>query len=330
MGEFRRRDFVIASAALLAPLRVFGQEKAKQRTYRIALLDETSESGLREAWTAFRTRLRALGYVEGRNLHFDERHAGGDPERLSGLAKEIAALKPDVIACSGTPATRAAIRATSRIPIVFIGAGDPVATGLVANLAHPDRNVTGISSITTETGQKSLELLLELVPGAQRVAYLGDPSNQLSSAVYYRVEEQARKKKILIQMLDASNREALAQTFQVVRRERIQAILVGSASASVDFRNDITQFAAQEKLPAVYGRTEYASTGGLLVFGIDRTAAAWRGADLVHRILNGAKPSDLAVEQVASLRMVVNLKTARALGITVPQALLTRADEVIE
>ena len=306
----------------------FGQ--AAQRVYRVAILDETTETALQDTWSAFRARLRALGYVEGKNVTFESRHAGGATERLPALAAELVALKPDLIACAGTPSTRAAIRATSGIPVIFVSSGDPVATGLVASLARPGRNVTGISSVTTETGQKTLEFLLELSPGAQRIAYLADPANQVSAAVFSRVEEHARRLKRSIQMLDGSTREALNQAFETIRRERIQGLLVGSSATVVDFRDDIIQFAAREKLPAVYGRLEYAPRGGLLVYGADRALASTRGADLVHRILRGAKPAELAVEQIASVRTVLNLKTARALGIKVPESIRLRADEVIE
>jgi len=207
----RRSALAVTLAVLAAPGTSIAQ--STRRSYRIALLDEVSVTGFKETWAAFRDRLRELGYVEGKNLLFESRHADGSVERLPALAAELTALKPDLIACAGTPPTRAAVRATTVIPIVFLSAGDPVAAGLVATLSHPGRNVTGVSSLTTETGQKTLEILLEMAPGVQRIAYLADPGNQLSAAIYFRVEEQARKVRRSIQLLDASTRDALSAAF---------------------------------------------------------------------------------------------------------------------
>ncbi len=215
------------------------------------------------------------------------------------------------------------------IPIVFLSAGDPVAAGLVASLSHPGRNVTGVSSLTTETGQKTLEILLEMAPRVQRIVYLADPGNQLSAAIYFRVEEQARKVQRSIQLLDASTREALGAAFETIRREQSQALLVGSSSTVVELRDEIVQFAERQRLPAVYGRLDYAPNG-LLAFGIDSAAAASRAADVVHRIFQGAKPADLPVEQSELLRMVVNMKAARAIGIQIPDSIRLRADTLIQ
>jgi putative ABC transport system substrate-binding protein len=262
-------------------------------------------------------------------MSFESRHADGSVERLPALAAELTALKPDVIACVGTPATRAAVRATTAIPVVFLSAGDPVAAGLVASLSHPGRNVTGVSSLTTETGQKTLEILLEMAPRVQRIAYLADPGNQLSAAIYFRVEEQARKVQRSIQLLDASTRDALGAAFETIRREQSQALLIGSSGTVVELRDEIVQFAEQQRLPAVYGRLDYAPNG-LLAFGIDRAAAASRAADVVHRIFQGAKPADVPVEQSGLLRMVVNMKAARAIGIQIPDSIRLRADTLIQ
>ncbi len=323
----RRRALAVTLAVFAAPRSTIAQ--APGRVYRIALLDEVSASGFKDTWAAFRDRLTELGYVQAKNVIFESRHANGSDERLPALAAELTAWKPDLIACAGTPPTRAAIRATMVIPIVFISAGDPVAAGLVATLSRPGRNVTGVSSLTTETGQKSLEILLEMVPGVQRIAYLADPGNQLSAAIYLRVEEQARKAQRSIQLLDASTREALGTAFEAIRREQLQGLLVGSSATVVEFRDEIAQFAERERIPAVYGRLDYAPRG-LLAFGIDRAAAAKRGADLVHRILQGAKPADLPVEQSGLLRMVLNMKAARAIGLQVSDSIRLRADTLIQ
>jgi putative ABC transport system substrate-binding protein len=323
----RRGALAVPFVVLTTPSGLFAQTAT--RVYRIAILDEVSDVAFKETWGAFRDRLRELGYTEPTNLAFETRHAAGATERLPALASELVALKPDLIACAGTPPTRAAMRATSTIPIVFLSAGDPVASGLVATLSRPGRNVTGVSSLTTETGRKSLEMLLDLSPGAQRIAYLADPGNQLSSAIYLRVEEQARRLQRSIQLVDASTRESLVTAFETIRRERIQALLVGSSATVVEFRDDIIKFAANEKLPAVYGRLEYAPNG-LLAYGIDRVVAASRAADVAQRILRGAKPADLPVEQSGLLKIVLNTKAARALGIQIPESIRQRADTIIE
>ena len=323
----RRSALAVALVVLAAPGTSIAQ--STRRAYRIALLDEVSAAGFKETWAAFRDRLRELGYVEGKNMSFESRHADGSVERLPALAAELTTLKPDLIACAGTPPTRAAVRAITIIPIVFLSAGDPVAAGLVATLSHPGRNVTGVSSLTTETGQKTLEILLEMAPGVQRIAYLADPGNQLSAAIYFRVEEQARKVRRSIQLLDASTRDALGAAFETIRREQSQALLVGSSGTVVELRDEIVQFAERQRLPAVYGRLDYAPNG-LLAFGIDRAAAASRAADLVHRIFQGAKPADLPVEQSGLLRMVVNMKAARAIGIQIPDSIRLRADTIIQ
>jgi putative ABC transport system substrate-binding protein len=168
-----------------------------------------------------------------------------------------------------------------------------------------------------------------MAPGVQRIAYLADPGNQLSAAIYFRVEEQARKVQRSIQLLDASTHDALAAAFETIRREQAQALLIGSSGTVVELRDEIVQFAERQKIPAVYGRLDYAPSA-LLAFGIDRAAAASRAADVVHRILQGAKPADLPVEQSGLLRMVVNLKSARAIGLQIPDSIRLRADTLIQ
>ena len=324
----RRTILAVAGAALAAPRTLFAQPA--KRVFRIAVLDEAGETAVQDMWSAFRDRLRELGYVEGKNVVFEARHAGGAHERLPGLAAELVALKPDLIACSGTPATRAAIRATSSIPVVFLSSSDPVGNSLVVSLARPGGNATGISSLARETTQKTLELLHELSPGAQRIAYLMDTDNPNTASIFSRLEENARRLKLSIRMLDGSGRAALDRAFETIRRERVEGLLVSAAQTLLDHRERIVQFAAREKLPAVYSRLEYVPLGGLLCHSADRTIAARRAGDLANRILRGAKPAELPVEQSSNIRTVVNMKTARALGIKVPDSIRLRADEVIE
>lgn len=324
----RRAALALLGAAFAAPRALLAQ--TTKRVYRIAILDDASDSTRVTDWTTFRKRLAQLGLVEGRNLTIDVRFASGAPERLPSLAAELVASKPEIVVTPSTPVTRAAMRATASIPIVFIGVGDPVGSGLVTSLARPGGNVTGISIVATETIHKTLELLRELSPGVQRIAYLTDPANQNTAIVYTRLEESARRLKLSIQMLDGVGRVALDRTFATIRRERIQGLLVGAGGVLLDHREKIVQFAAREKLPVVYGREEWIPAGGLLSYGADRLAAYARGADLAQKILMGTRPAGLPVEQASSIRLVLNMKTARALGIAIPPSVRLRAHEVIE
>jgi putative ABC transport system substrate-binding protein len=297
---------------------------------RLAILDDASEGAQRHHWRAFLKRLGELGYAEGRSLTVDARYAGGAPERLPALAAELAALKPDIVVARATPAARAARQAAAGIPIVFVAVADPVGSGLVASIAHPGGNVTGLSIISAQMGVKWIELLRELVPGATRLAYLGDPSNPASRAVFDQMQDRARSLKVAIQMLDARQRKELDRTFEAMVADRCQGFCVGTSTVMLDNRDRILQFAARQKLPAVYPRREYVESGGLLYYGVDLGGMYVRLADYVQRIARGAKPSELPVESPSIVRMAVNLKTARAQGIKIPKSILVRADEVIE
>jgi putative ABC transport system substrate-binding protein len=324
----RRSVVAITIAALAAPRTLLAQPA--RRVYRIATLDDAVESARDHLWRIFRNRLRELVLAEGNDVAYEARYARGASERLPALAAELVALKPDIIVCSATPTTIAAMRATSIIPIVVTAAADPVGTGLVATLARPGGNVTGISIIATEIVGKQLELLREMAPAAIRLAWLTDASNKASVAVFRQLEEHARAMNATIRMLDGRKRIELERSFETIKRERVQGLFVGTTAVLLEHRDQIVQFAARETLPAVYGQREYVDAGGLLSYSADRQLAYARAADYVHRILQGAKPADLPVEQISSIRMVLNLKTARALGITVPVSVRVRADEVIE
>lgn len=324
----QRRDFVALSMVVLATPRALLAQA--QRVYRIAILDSASEASRPQHWAAFRERLRELGLVEGKNVVYAFRYARAQHERLPALAADLIATKPDIFICAGTPETRAAMRATAEIPIVFTAAGDPVGTGLVASLGRPGGNVTGFSAAASETAQKNLELLLDLAPGIKRIAYLSDALNPGVSVIYTHLEEAARKRKLSIRMLDASDRTALERSFAVIRRDRVQALLVGNPGTVLDHRDAIVRFAAREKLPAVYGRREFVDAGGLISYGSDRRPLFRGAAELAHRILQGAKPAEIPVEQMAIIQTVLNLKTAQALGLPIPNSLRLRVDEVIE
>ena len=324
----RRTVLALAGAALASPHALLAQPA--KRVYRIAILDDAVEGARAANWKLFRNRLRELGLVEGKDVAYDARYARGDTERLPALAAELVALKPDILVCAGTPALSAAIKATSSIPVVFAGVGDPVGSGLVASLARPGGNATGIATTTAEMGGKQLELLRELAPRAKRIALLTDTSNKSSVALFAAIEKYARAVNVTARMLDGRKRIALERSFETIKREGVQGLVVSSAGVLLEHRDQIVQFAAREKLPVAYGRREYVEAGGLLSYSVDLQFAYLRGADYVHRILQGAKPADLPVEQSSNVRIVLNLKTARALGITIPASVRLRADEVIE
>lgn len=324
----RRTLLFLAGATFAAPC--IGLAQPAKRVYRIGILDDAGENARQGDLAEIRDALRQVGLVEGSTIVFEVRRAQGVSERLNTLAAELVATKPDLILTPGTPTTRAALRATSSIPIVFWGAADPVGAGLVGSLARPGGNVTGVSIMATQTEQKNLELMHELAPAARRIAYLTDTGNQAATLTYSRLEEKAHALKLSLQMLDCFGRDALERAFATIRRERVQGLLVAFNGALLEYKDDIVQFAARERLVTVYGRAEYVAAGGLISYTVDRKSGRVRTATLVRRILDGAKPADLAVEQISRTRLVVNIKTARVLGLKIPQPILLRADEVIE
>ena len=323
-----RRNFLLSAGLLLVAPFALGQPA--ERRVRIGILNEGNEDTQSEFWPAFRDQLQKSGYVEGKNLVIEARFARGMSARLHALAAELVALKPDLIVTIGTPAAQGAMKATSSIPIVFASAGNPVKSGLVASLARPGGNVTGLANMATQTMAKGLEMLLEIAPRAKKIAYLGQSSNPLTKEVVQSVQEAGHSRGVAIRLLEASTPDAIARAFELMVREKFDGFVVAPTPVLFAHRKTILDLATRHRLPAVYGREEYVAPGGLLSYGRDVIAEYRRAADFVHRILQGAKPADLPVEQSASFRTVVNLATARALGIKIPQSILLRADRVIE
>jgi putative ABC transport system substrate-binding protein len=329
MRSMDRRKFIaLAGTTILAPSELLAQPGA--RVYRIAIFDDATETARRDSWKLFRKRLGELGLVEGRNISFVARYAGGNPERLPSLAAELVALKPDIIVCPGTPAASVAMKATATIPIVFVAAGDPVGTGLVASLSRPAGNVTGTSNLAFDIAEKQFELLRELSPSAKRFAFLTNAMNKASVETFHRVEQLARAGGMTVQMLDGRSRENLERSLDTIGRERVQAFIVSAAGPLLEHRVRIVQFASEHKLPVVYGRREYVDVGGLLSYSADFDRQFVRGAEYVQRILQGAKPADLPVEQSRSLLTLLNMKTASALGIKISDSVRSRVDEMIQ
>jgi len=324
----RRSVLALVGAALAAPHALLAQPA--KRVYRIATLDDTVEGARDHTWRIFRSRLRDLVLAEGNDVAYESRYARGVSERLPALAAELVALKPDVIVCTGTPPTLAAMKATSTIPIVFASAGDPVGSGLVASLARPGGNATGTSILSLEIGGKLLELMRDISPGATRLAYLIDASNKASAAAFRQIEKHARVMKVTIRMLDGRKRTELERSFEIIKRERVQGLVIGASGTLLEHRDQIVQYVAQQKLPAVYQRREFVDAGGLVSYSADIELLYSRSADYVQRILQGAKPADLPVEQSSNVRMVLNLKTSRAFGIKIPESVRTRVNEVVE
>ena len=324
----RRRGFVILGlGALAAPFAALAQPG---RVLRIAILDAATESAQRHHWRAFTRRLAELGYVEGKNLKVEQRFARGATDRLPALAAELVALKPDVIVALGTNVARAVKQATASIPIVFLGTADPVRDGLAASLARPGGNATGISNISLELGLKWIELLREISPGSKRFAFIGDATNIGARRNFDTLQAQARALGVTVELFDGGRRDALERSLEAIVHGRYEGAYTGNSPTILDHRDRILQFAARQKLPVVYPRREYVDAGGLVYYGVDLGAVYPRAAEYVHRIAQGARPSEMPIEEPSTVRMVVNLKAARAQGIKIPQRLLVRADEVIE
>jgi len=324
----RRAIVVLAAAVLTAPRLLFAQQA--KRVYRIAILDGAAESGNFEYWQLFRNRLRELVLAEGRDVAYEAHFAGGNLARLPALAAELVAGKPDLIASIATPSTSAAVKATSKIPVVFVEVGDPVSSGFVASLSRPGGNVTGSSIASTEVIGKSLELLHELAPGVTRIGYLTDVSNTATALAYRQLEKNARALMLSVQMFDGGEPQALERSLATMQKERVQGLIMGFSAAMLKHRDQLVQFAARERLPAVYARREYVDAGGLLHFAADRKPMFLRGAQIAHQILTGTKPAEIPVELPSTFVVLLNLKTAGALGIKIPESVRVRVTEVIQ
>lgn len=329
----RRREFVtlLASATVVWPLLARAQQKSMPVVgiLGFGLPDSTSP-----AVTAFRQGLRALGYIEDRNILIEYRWAEGKPERFPGLAAELVALKVDVIVTAGgTLAALAAQRATQTIPIVFGVVGDPVAEGLVTNLARPDGNVTGFSNVTNDLVGKWLELLKQVAPSVGQVAVLMKPDSMPKEAKEIRLKELAVSGQALgvqLQIVEAHGPADFDRAFSDISAKGANALLVLSTPAFDVEQQRIVDLVARNRLPTVYASRNYVDSGGLMSYGPNLADFYRRAAGYVGKILKGSKPSDLPVQQPTKFEFVINLKAAKALGLTVPPTLLASADEVIE
>jgi len=279
---------------------------------------------------AFRLGLRDLGWVEGKNISIEHRFAEGRHDRLPDLAADLLRLKVEVIVASTAPAALAAQKASRAIPIVVAAAGDPVATGLGESLARPGGNVTGLSPMTAELGGKRLELLTELVPRLSRVAVLWNPQGVGSPLYWKEIQLPARQLGIQLHSLEVRSSNDFDQAFEDATSARAGALFVtGDPVITTNLRR-IAGLAAKSRLPSIFQWSEFADAGGLVTYGPDRADLWRRAATYVDKILKGAKPGDLPIDRATRFELVINLKTAKALGITIPQSVLFRADRVIE
>jgi putative tryptophan/tyrosine transport system substrate-binding protein len=327
----RRREFVrlLGGAAAAWPFAARAQQK---RMPVIGYLSTAVPDRTTPTTAAFHQGLRDAGYVEGQNVAIEYRWAQAHYDRLPALAADLVAGKVDVIAVSGggDVASGAAKNATSTIPIVFIGGGDPVASGLVASLARPGGNLTGISFIAVELAPKRLELVSELVPQVKVVALLVNPNGPNADALAKDMREAARAKGLQLHVLEAGAEGEFEPAFASLSRHQVGALVVAADPFLGSRHEQLVALAARHAIPAIYAFREHAADGGLMSYGPSLTGTFRQAGAYVGRILAGAKPADLPVQQPTRFELVVNLKTAKALGLTVPQSLFARADEIIE
>ena len=326
-----RRKFmaVLASGLLAAPRAADAQQVGK--VYRIGLLDFSAPDAARQAWwTAFRQRMRELGYVEGQNVSFESRWGKGDDNGIRKLAEELVGLKMDVIVTGGQLAAIAAKRATTTIPIVMGSGSDPVAVGLVASLRQPGGNVTGMTSINSELAAKRIELLRNVAPRVSRIAILWDERDTGSRLNADGTEAAGKTAGLHTHSVPVSSAAGLEAAFATVVQGRAGALIVVGTAKLFSYRKQIAELAVKHRLPTVVGSREYVEAGGLASYGTDFPDLFRRAAGHVDKILKGAKPGDLPIEQPTKFELVINLKTAKALGLTIPQSVIARADQVIE
>jgi putative ABC transport system substrate-binding protein len=318
---------LLCLAFLAAP--VASEAQPPGRVYRIGWLSNVSPTALGKGTEVFRLTFRELGYVEGQNLVIEFRWSDV-PDRLSEFATELVRLKIDAIVAIGPPAIRAAKRATDAVPIVMMTSGDPIGLGFVGSLARPGENLTGVSFLGEELSGKLLELLKQAVPTISRVAVLWNPTNGAHAGYWRDVQAAARALGVTLQSLEVQGFEDLERAFGRATRERADGLLLMLDPLFTANSRLIADFATRTRLPVIYGLRQLAEAGGLMAYGPSSPEMARLAVSYLDKILKGAKPTDLPVEQPTKFELVVNLKTAKALGLTIPQSVLLRADEVIQ
>ena len=322
----KRREFIslLGGAAVAWPLAAHAQRPGK--VWRMGFIAYGHES----FYDALFEGLRELGYTEGHNIVIERRYAEGRAERFQGFAAEMVRLKVDIIVVVTTPAALAARNATTTIPIVHPAAIDPVGTGLVRSLAHPGGNITGLAVLNAELSAKRLEVLKEVVPGLSRGAVLWNAANPANRLAWKETEDAARVLGVTLQSQEVREPKDFEGAFAMMAQQRPDVLLVLQDALTLRHRKQIIDFALRERLPSMFVGKEWVQEGGLMAYGDSLPDRYRRAASIVDRILHGAKPADLPVEQPTKFELFVNLKTAKAIGLAIPETFLARADEVFE
>jgi putative ABC transport system substrate-binding protein len=328
------RDF-LAGVFVILPLMAFilavpDGARAQTKVHHIGLLSPASSASMESRISRFRQGLRRLGYVEGQNMIIEYRWAQGNEKKLFEFATVLVRLKVDIIVTHGVLATQAAQRASKSIPIVCFGCGDAVSVGLVRSLARPGGNVTGLTVLAPEVSGKRVELIKEVVPGLKRLAVLWNSDNPVSKPEMKETEAAARSGGLQIQSVGLTTPKDLQLAFNAMRADRAQALMILSDAMLYGNRRQIVDRAIENRLPTITYTGEFAKSGSLMGYGPDLKVITGRAAIYVDKILKGANASDLPIEQPTKFELVINLRTARALGLTIPPAIIARADEVIE
>jgi putative ABC transport system substrate-binding protein len=325
----RRREFIgLLGGAAAWPFAARAQQLGK--VWRIGVLETISSELNATNFDALRNGLRNLGYVEGQNLTIEYLSADGQEERFPQLASELVRSNVDVIVTRGTPAVFAAKTATTTIPVVMTASGEPLASGVISGLARPGGNVTGLSAFTNELIPKRIELLKVAMSGIARVAFLQNMSNPVAPSQWEEFKNATRSLGIEPLLLDVRKPEDVVRAFDTAGMQRANALAVGNDTVTHASRRQIVELAAQRRLAAIYATREFVDAGGLIAYSVNYADLYRRAATYVDKILKGAKPADLPVEQPTKFDLVINLKTAKALGLEIPDKLLALADEVIE
>ena len=326
----KKKIFCLALGALLFALCVSAQAQQSTKIPRIGFLSASSLSANAARTEAFRHGLRELGYVEGKNIVIDWRSAEGKADRLPALATELVRLKVDIIVSASPTATRSANEATVTIPIVMAFDSDPVGLGFVASLARPGGNITGLSTLAPEISGKLVELLKEIVPRLSRVAVLGTSTTPGYAPVLKEMELAAGALKVKLQNLDVLSPKDIETAYRAASKGRAQAVLVRGGPVLTSQRTQVVDLAVKSRLPAIYNVAEFVEAGGLMTYSVSMTDLYRRAATYVDKILKGAKPADLPVEQPTKFEFIINLKTAKQIGLTIPPNVLVRADKVLK
>jgi putative ABC transport system substrate-binding protein len=329
----KEKIWVLTTCAMLFVLCLPAAAQQTGKIFRIGFLDDSTSSNIAVRLNMFRQELSKLGWIEGKNVAFEYRFAEGKLERLPELAADLVRLKVDLIVASGTPATSAAKNATTNIPIVMTNAGDPVGAGLVASLARPGGNVTGFSSLAPELGTKRLEILKDAVPQLARVGLLAT-TNLAAGSIALQVKELRAAATALKLKLEEIKTEAddngLENAFKTAKQKQVSAIMTTTGNRFFAERKQIVELAGKYRFPAIYSQDEFVEVGGLMSYGADYDDLYRRTAVYVDKILKGAKPADLPVQQATKFEFIVNLKTAKQIGLIIPPEVLARANKLIK